>query len=584
MSAAMNLRPQVPGAWRRGAVLAFMAAFAAAVIGRAFYMQVINNGYLTDQGNKRQVRTLVLEAGRGAIVDRNHEPLALSAPADSVWAVPDDLLDADPAQLDHIAGLMQIRRSALEQRLRERSDTGFIYLNRQIDPAIAAEYLSDHPPGLFVQREYRRFYPAGEVAAHVVGFCDIDGKGQQGIEAAQESVLRGTPGSRRVIRDRNGKVVEDTVDFVPARQGTDVMLSLDLRLQYLAYRELKAAVEQYKAEGGLIVLADPRNGDILALASQPGYNPNRPEEHASAGLFDRAVSDTFEPGSTIKPLLISQALESHAVSPDIRIDTGPGVFKVGVLTVHDVHPNGVVDLGGLLSKSSNVGAAKIGLGMGAQLVWSGYQRFGVGEAVSAGLPREAPGVLRGAGEWGQIATATASYGYGLTVNALQLVRAYSGIANDGLMPQLSILKRDHLIPSQRVISAATAHAVRLLLEGVVAPGGTAARAAVAGYQVAGKTGTIRKNAKGSYLDGHHQALFVGMLPAEHPRLVGLVMIDDPAGDDYYGGAVSGPVFARVLAAAARLMQIPPDLPTLPAAPTTVADGLPLLPAVSGVRP
>jgi len=587
VSAAFKLRPDKPGNWRRQAALGLMGVFAVAVLGRAFYLQVVENDFLTRQGNIRQVRTVVLQANRGAVRDRNGEPLALSAPVDSIWVVPSDLLDAPPYVVA-MSKLLGVSSSELESFLRERSDRQFVYLKRQIDPDEAKRFMALGAPGVFSQREYRRFYPAGEVAAHVVGFCDIDGKGQEGIEASQDAVMRGTPGSRRVIRDRAGHVIEDTDDYTQAQPGQDVNLTMDLRLQYLAYRELKSAVEQNKASGGLIVVADAHSGDILALASQPGYNPNRADDRDSAGLRNRAVVDSFEPGSTIKPLLISQALETHAVPADIHIDTGPGFFKVGALTVHDVHPEGDVDLSTLLAKSSNVGAAKVGLIMGAESVWTGYQRFGIGEPVGSGLPGEAGGVLRKYTEWGQIATATASYGYGLTVNALQLVRAYTGIANDGLMPQLSVLHRDHEIPAQRVISEQTARTMRQLLEGVVNKGGTAARAMVAGYRVAGKTGTVRKNANGSYIEGHHQAVFIGMLPAEHPRLVALVMIDDPAGDDYYGGAVSGPVFARVMAGAARLLQIPPDLspgtPQMETADAARMTAAPVLTLAAGVQP
>jgi len=587
VSAAFKLRPDKPGNWRRQAGLGLMAVFAVAVLGRAFYLQVVENDFLTRQGNIRQVRTVVLQANRGAVRDRNGEPLALSAPVDSIWVVPSDLLDAPPYVVA-MSKLLGVSSSELESFLRERSDRQFVYLKRQIDPDEAKRFMALGAPGVFSQREYRRFYPAGEVAAHVVGFCDIDGKGQEGIEASQDAVMRGTPGSRRVIRDRAGHVIEDTDDYTQAQPGQDVNLTMDLRLQYLAYRELKSAVEQNKASGGLIVVADAHSGDILALASQPGYNPNRADDRDSAGLRNRAVVDSFEPGSTIKPLLISQALETHAVPADIHIDTGPGFFKVGALTVHDVHPEGDVDLSTLLAKSSNVGAAKVGLIMGAESVWTGYQKFGIGEPVGSGLPGEAGGVLRKYTEWGQIATATASYGYGLTVNALQLVRAYTGIANDGLMPQLSVLHRDHEIPAQRVISEQTARTMRQLLEGVVNKGGTAARAMVAGYRVAGKTGTVRKNANGSYIEGHHQAVFIGMLPAEHPRLVALVMIDDPAGDDYYGGAVSGPVFARVMAGAARLLQIPPDLspgtPQMETADAARMTAAPVLTLAAGVQP
>ena len=587
MSAAFKLRPDKPGNWRRQAALGLMAVFAVAVLGRAFYLQVVENDFLTREGNKRQVRTVALQANRGAVRDRNGEPLALSAPVDSIWVVPSDLLDAPPYVVA-MSKLLGVSSRELEGFLRERSDRQFVYLKRQIDPDEAKRFMALGAPGVFSQREYRRYYPAGEVAAHVVGFCDIDGKGQEGIEAAQDAAMRGTPGSRRVIRDRAGHVIEDTDDYTQAQPGQDVNLTLDLRLQYLAYRELKSAVESNQAKGGLIVVADAHSGDILALASQPGYNPNRADDRDSGGLRNRAVVDSFEPGSTIKPLLISQALETHAIPADIHIDTGPGFFKVGALTVHDVHPEGEIDLALLLAKSSNVGAAKVGLIMGPESVWTGYQKFGIGEPVGSGLPGEASGVLRKYNDWGQIATATASYGYGLTVNALQLVRAYTGIANDGLMPQLSILHREHEIPAQRVISAQTARTMRQLLEGVVNKGGSAVRGMVAGYRVAGKTGTVRKNANGSYIEGHHQAVFIGMLPAEHPRLVSLVMIDDPAGDDYYGGAVSAPVFARVMAGAARLLQIPPDIsPQTPQLQTAGAAAMTAAPGIAlsaGVRP
>ncbi|MDB5976043.1 MAG: penicillin-binding protein 2 [Nevskia sp.] len=587
MSAAFKLRPDKPGNWRRQAALGLMAVFAVAVLGRAFYLQVVENDFLTREGNRRQVRTVALQANRGAVRDRNGEPLALSAPVDSIWVVPSDLLDAPPYVVA-MSKLLGVSSRELEGFLRGRSDRQFVYLKRQIDPDEAKRFMALGAPGVFSQREYRRYYPAGEVAAHVVGFCDIDGKGQEGIEAAQDAAMRGTPGSRRVIRDRAGHVIEDTDDYTQAQPGQDVNLTLDLRLQYLAYRELKSAVESNQAKGGLIVVADARSGDILALASQPGYNPNRADDRDSTGLRNRAVVDSFEPGSTIKPLLISQALETRAIPADIHIDTGPGYFKVGALTVHDVHPEGEIDLALLLAKSSNVGAAKVGLIMGPESVWTGYQKFGIGEPVGSGLPGEASGVLRKYNDWGQIATATASYGYGLTVNALQLVRAYTGIANDGLMPQLSILHRDHEIPAQRVISAQTARTVRQLLEGVVNKGGSAVRGMVAGYRVAGKTGTVRKNANGSYIEGHHQAVFIGMLPAEHPRLVSLVMIDDPSGDDYYGGAVSAPVFARVMAGAARLLQIPPDMsPQTPQLQTAGAAAMTAAPGIAlstGVRP
>ena len=553
---------RAPDGWRRRAALGGLATMAIMVLARAFYLQVLENDFLTREGNRRQVRTVVLQGDRGAIRDRRGEALALSAPVDSIWVVPADLLEA-PEYLAAVARLLERPGRELEGFLRDRADRQFVYLKRQINPDDAKRILALGAPGVFAQREYRRYYPAAESAAHVVGFCDVDGKGQEGIEAAQDVALRGTPGSRRVIRDRAGHVIEDAADYTQAQAGEDVRLTLDLRLQYLAYRELKSAVASNHAKGGLIIVADARSGDLLALASQPGYNPNRSDDREPEELRDRAVADSFEPGSSIKPLLISQALETGAIKPDVHVDTGSGFFKVGALTVHDEHLVGEVDLATLLARSSNVGAAKIGLLMGAESIYSGYRLFGIGEPVGSGLPAETGTVLRNYSEWGQIATATASYGYGLTVNALQLVRAYAAIANDGLMPQLSILVRDRLTPPQRTVSAETARTVRHLLEGVIAPGGTAVKAAVPGYSVAGKTGTIRKNANGSYIEGVHQSVFIGMLPAEHPRLITLVMIDEPGAGEYFGGFVAAPVFSHVMQGAARMLQIRPDSPLLP---------------------
>lgn len=573
-AAAMRSKPETPGVWRRRAALGFMASFALAVFGRAFYLQVVDKDFLNREGDRRHIRTVTLPGHRGAIRDRFGEPLALSAPVDSIWVLPSELLAA-PEYLAAMANLLSLKPRELEKYLRARDDKQFVYLKRQIDPDEAARFMALKAPGVFAQREYRRFYPAAEVAAHVVGFTDIDGRGQEGIEVAQDANLRGVAGSRRVIRDRAGHVVEDTDDIKEAQPGADVDLTLDLRLQYLAYRELKTAVEDNHARGGLIVVADPATGDILAIASQPGYNPNRPDDRELSSLRNRAVNDSFEPGSTVKSLLIAQALETRAINTGYHVDTGPGYFKVGTMTVRDEHVTGDIDLAKLLSRSSNVGAAKVGLAMGAESVWAGYQKFGIGEPVGSGLPGEAGTVLRPAGKWGAIETATASFGYGLTVNALQLVRAYCALANDGLMPALSVIKRDSPIPPQRTVSAQTARSMRQLLEGVIAPGGTAVKAAIPGYRVAGKTGTVKKNANGGYLEGSHQSVFIGMMPAEHPRLVGLVMIDEPKAGAYFGGDVSAPVFSRVLGGAARLLQIQPDELPPPLPKTDVVQSLPL---------
>ena len=568
MRPVASVRSVSPKAWRLRFAFGVLGTLAAVVFARAFYLQVLDTEFLSTQGDKRFLRSVTLEANRGAIRDRRGEPLALSAPVDSVWADPQGLLSA-PEYLPALAKLLGWSADGLRKFLDSHSDREFVYLNRQIDPDVASRFLALKAPGLSTRREYRRYYPAGEVAAHVVGFCNIDGQGQEGVEAAADKSLRGAEGSEKVIRDRAGRIVEDVSTRRDAAPGSDVVLTIDLRLQYIAYRELKSAVQQHHATGGEIVVADPRTGEILAMASQPGYNPNRDEDRDSAGLRNRVVTDHFEPGSTIKPLLISQAFELGAVSERTQIDTSPGTFKVGTLIVHDVHPLGQVDLARLLAKSSNIGAAKVGLSMGAQSVYAGYRRFGIDEPVNVGLPGEVDSVLRPWTKWGEIGTATASYGYGISLNALQLLRAYSAIANGGLMPSLTILKNKPLIPPQRVISQRSADEVRSLLEGVVSIDGTASRAAVNGYRVAGKTGTVRMTEGRHYADHEYRSLFVGMLPASHPRLVALIMIDHPTGIDYYGGSVAGPVFASLMRDAARLLQIPPDAPIVPIPPVPV---------------
>jgi cell division protein FtsI (penicillin-binding protein 3) len=559
--------------WRRWAALGLLGFAAVLVAGRAFHLEVIQRDFLTHEGNKRYVRTVTLPAFRGAIRDRRGEPLALSAPVDSIWAVPADLLAAPP-YVDAVARLLDERPSELRAYLKARADEDrkFVYLQRQMDPDKAARVMALKAPGVFSQREYRRFYPAGEVAAHVVGFCDIDGKGQAGMELAEDDLLRGIPGSRRVIRDRTGRVVEDSDDYQEAQPGKDVDLTIDLHLQYVAYRELKAAVEAHKAKGGMIVVADPDTGQILAMASQPGFNPNRIDDRDEAAVRNRAVTDAFEPGSSIKPLLIAQAFEMGKFRPDSHVDTGAGWFRLGSATIHDTHANGDIDIGQLLSKSSNIGAAKVGLALGAQAVWSGYRKFGIGEPVYAGFPGQGASTLRPYSQWGDIATATASYGYGVSVTALHLVRAYSALANDGLMPTMSILRDAAKVPPQRVVPAKIAREVRQLLEGVVTADGTAEEAAIPGYRVAGKTGTVRIAANGSYAQHEYYAVFIGMVPAEHPRLVGMVMIDDPQGSDYYGGLVAAPVFSKVMREGLRLLQVPPDEPTPNGSTETLALG------------
>lgn len=559
--AVRNWVVQEIGHWRRTAVLGLLLLGATGVFARAVQLQVVDREFLTHEGNKRALRTVTVPASRGAIRDRRGEPLALSAPVDSLWAIPSELLAA-PDYLVPLAKLLNLSKSELRQFLSQRKDKQFVYLPqaRMMDPDQASRVLALKAPGVFAQREYRRYYPAAEVAAHVVGICNIDGRGVEGMEAAQNLTLAGRAGARRVVRDRSGRVVEESGDYESAEAGGDLNLALDLRLQYLAYRELKSAVQKTNAKGGLIVIADSRNGEILALASQPGYNPNRSDERLPGRLRNRAIVDVFEPGSTVKPLLVAEALETGLYRASTRIDTEGGQYKVGSLTVRDSHPRGVLDMAGILTHSSNVGAAKIGLMLGPEAVWNVLQRFGLNEPVHSGFPGEADGVFRHFEEWGQIATATASYGYGLSVNALQLVRAYAALANDGLMPTLTLTPRTEPADQRRVLSAAVARNVRQMMESVVSVEGTAIKAAIPGYRVTGKTGTVRKvSSSGGYHDDRHQAVFIGMVPAADARLVGLVMIDEPGNKVYYGGLVAAPVFSSVMRAAVRLLKIAPDV-------------------------
>lgn len=561
-----NLRLQPPPAWRARLVLAVFGAFAVVLCVRAFDLQVLDREFLVEEGAKRHLRTLEVPAGRGAIRDRRGEPLALSAPTESVWAVPSALLEA-PDRIAPLARRLDLDAGELRARLAEYRGRKFLYLRRQLSPAQARRVMELEAPGVFLQREYRRYYPAGEAAAQLVGLTDIDGRGQEGLELALDESLHGEAGSRRVIKDRVGRVVEDLAEFAPPQAGRDIRLTVDLRLQYLAYRELKAAVVGNGAEAGVVVMLDPATGDVLALASYPSFNPNSRASIPAAGLRNRAVTDIFEPGSTIKPLLVARALDSGAYSTGSVIDTEGGDYRIGRLTVHDFRDYGDVDLARLLAKSSNVGAAKIGLRLGPEIVWDAYRDFGLGGMTGVEFPGERYGVLRDFYQWGEIATATAAYGYGVSVTALQLARAYAALAADGRLRVLRLAAGDGrggvMSPADsRAASAGAARTVRGLLRGVVAPEGTASRAAVPGYHVAGKTGTVRKVAADGYARDRHQALFVGMAPADAPRLVTLVMIDEPRGDIYYGGAVAAPVFARIMRDALRMLRVPPDAPGL----------------------
>ncbi|HUL41277.1 MAG TPA: penicillin-binding protein 2 [Burkholderiales bacterium] len=551
------LRLRLP-AWRARMVLLAVMAWFCVLAGRAFYLQGMHNDFLQQEGDARYSRVIEITAHRGMITDRSGEPLAISTPVESVWASPADV-EITPQKQKQLARLLGIDNTEISKRLHER-DREFVYLKRQLSPEDAAKIVQLGIPGVFLQREYRRYYPAGEVMAHLLGFTDIDDNGQEGLELAYQDWLAGKPGSRRVIKDRLGHIVEDVESIKVPQEGHALTLSIDGKIQYLAYREIKQAVEMQRARAGGIVVLDARTGEVLALASVPSYNPNNRTKFNPRRTRNRVITDLFEPGSTLKPFTIAAALEAGVVTPNSVIETAPGEFNVGNATIHDAHREGALTVAQIIQKSSNIGAAKIALSLTSQSLWNIFNRVGFGTTPRSGFPGEASGKLRSYKTWRPIEQATMSYGHGISVSLIQLARAYTIFATDGKLLPLSLLKLNSAPSGNRVISAATARAVRNMLELVVEPGGTAPRAQILGYRVAGKTGTAHKLEDGSYVGDRYVSSFVGMAPASAPRLIVAVMLDEPSAGEYYGGIVAAPVFSRVTAGALRSLDIPPDAP------------------------
>jgi len=557
-------RPEIPlpARWRSGLILLLFMACAAGLAGRSFYLQVLQRDFLVHQGDMRHIRTLQVPALRGAIVDRNGEPLALSAPTESIWVVPAQVLEA-PDKMALLADGLDMSVADLKQNLQRHSERRFLYLARQLSPADAHAIMQLEVPGVFQQREFKRYYPLGEAAGQLVGLVDIDGRGQLGMERAKGEFLDGRSGSRRVIKDRKGRVVEDLGEFDPPEPGHRLRLTISLRLQEMAYRELKKACLSHDATSGMVVILDPHNGQLLALASYPGFNPNNRSTITPERMRERPIIDIFEPGSSIKPLLLARALESSEFSLDSRINTNGGRFRVGRLVITDYGDYGNESFGTILRKSSNIGAAKVGLKLGPAKVWQAYHDFGMGSTTGTGFPGERSGILNPYYRWGDIETATASYGYGVAVTALQLTRAYGAIANGGKLLPLSLIigPGAHLQPPPtQVISPQTASHVRRMLAGVVSPSGTARLADIPGYSEGGKTGTARKIVNDGYSETAHQAVFVGMAPIDNPELVVLVLIDQPSAGRYYAGQVAAPVFADIMRKALRIQRVPPTWP------------------------
>lgn len=545
-------------AWRSRLLLIALLAWFVVLAGRAFYLQGLHYDFLQRKGESRYSRVIQISATRGMIVDRNKEPLAISTPVESVAASPDDI-DITPEQTVKLARLLEMDAGELRRKLADPKRE-FVYLRRQLPPEQAGRVVGLGIPGVFLQREYRRYYPAGEVMAHIIGFTGVDDNGQEALELAFEDTLAGKPGSRRVIKDRLGRIVEDMESINLPQNGKTLTLAIDAKIQYLAFRELKKAVAEHRARAGGIVVLDVVTGEVLALANLPSYNPNNRGQFDPKRTRNRVVTDVFEPGSTLKPFTAAAALESGAVSPESVIQTAPGQMTIGKYTIRDVSPKGALTVAQVIQKSSNVGAAKIALGLPPETMWTLFRRVGFGTPPRSEFPGEVSGKLRAYASWRPIEQATMSYGNGISVSLLQLARAYGVFATDGELKPVTLIKRETPAAGTAVISPRTARAVRGMLEMAVQPGGTAPRAQIAGYRVAGKTGTARKVEGKGYASNKYIASFVGFAPVSSPRLIVAVMIDEPSAGQYYGGAVAAPVFSRVMAEALRLLGVPPDAP------------------------
>ncbi|MFD1215312.1 peptidoglycan D,D-transpeptidase FtsI family protein [Microbulbifer celer] len=551
--------------WRFALVAGLLCALAVSLIVHIAGLQVLpaqDHGYrfLQDQGRARTIRTEEIAAYRGAILDRNGELLAVSTPVQTLWANPRLLREASEQELRRLAGALDTRPAELARRLEKYRNKEFMYLHRHMSPEEAHQVLTLDLPGVFSKKEYRRFYPAGEVVAQLLGFTNIDDRGQEGLELAYDQSLSGEPGKRQVMKDLKGRRVQDLAVKQEARPGRDLRLTIDMRLQYLAYRELKKAVTDNGAASGFMVILDTRSGDVLAMANQPSFNPNNRQGVTAAAMRNRALIDQFEPGSTIKPLTALAALETGRYQPDTPIDTNPGYIRLPGKTLLDPVNRGVIDLTGVITKSSQVGITKVALDLEPESLRELFYRLGLGEAVGSGFPGEAPGVLPTRARWHPIELANFAFGYGLTVNAVQLAQAYSVVANAGLKRPVSLIKTEGKTSAhaERVVQAPLAQNVVAMLETVIGPQGTGKRAAVDGYRVAGKTGTVHKVGSEGYADNRYRSVFAGFIPAENPRLAAVVVIDDPTHAKYYGGEVAAPVFGKVMAGAMRLLQVPPE--------------------------
>ena len=548
--------------WRSKFVvfLMFMAFFALAA--RAFWIQGPGNAFYLKQGDMRFVRTLELPATRGQILDRHGLVLATSLPVRAIWAIPEDVPDDLGAdKLNQLSQLLDMSTTELRTKLSE--DKTFVYVKRQVPLDVAAKVAALGIPGIYQRGEYKRFYPEGDVTAHLVGFTNIEDEGQEGVELSDNKILEGVPGIRHVIKDRMGHVVEDLDEQVVPHNGQDVRLSIDSQIQYIAYSNLKAAVEKFKAKAGSAIVVDVRTGEVLALVNYPTYNPNDRSHLTGAQLRNRALTDVFEPGSIMKPFTISLALDLHRITPDTLVDTGNGHFTLDGATITDDSANGVLTIGGVIQKSSNIGATKIAMTLKPEEMWDMYTSIGLGQAPKVGFPGAAAGRLRPWKSWRRIEQATMSYGYGLSVSLWQLAHAYTAIAHDGQILPVTIFRHpgdDQPATGTQIFSPTTAREVRKMLVSVVTKEGTSPEAAVPGYLVGGKSGTAYVATAHGYDKSKYRASFVGMAPMPNPRIVVAVSVDEPTTGSHFGGQVSGPVFSAIAGDTLRALNVPPNMP------------------------
>ncbi len=543
-------------------LLGILLSALSVLVGRAVYLQVLDKQFLKRQGDLRHVGIMPVPAHRGRIIDRSGEVLAVSTPVKTIWVNPKEFLKSTVTvdKVEALAHLLGMKAEELIHRIGDDESRAFAYLKRKISLDQADQVMALSLPGIYADREYKRYYPTGEVTAHLVGSTNIDGKGQEGMELVLDSALKGVDGARRSVRDGKRRIIEKMEEVRQPVPGRDLALSIDARLQYVAHRELKNAVTQHKARSGTLVLLDARTGEVLAMSNQPAFNPNARGKISGDVSRNRAITDLFEPGSTMKPFAVACALELGLTHPHAMINTAGGEWHIGSNVVKDVHSYGAMDVTRVIQKSSNVGTSKIALTIPSKKLWAFYHNLGFGQTLETSFPGEARGHLASYQGWGAFEQATLSFGYGVSVSALQLARAYTALANDGVMPMTSLTKVDGEVDAHRIMSAKTANSMMAMLETVVSKDGTAFQASVPGFRAAGKTGTVKRLGARGYTTSSYNALFAGVAPASNPRLVMVVVIDEPSAGDYYGGVVAAPIFSKVMQESLRILNVAPDQP------------------------